>query len=246
MIIRSITDLAREAIENKKTISGFMGISIRNKFFSHKNLEPYFVWASEYFKEFTILLMDDPDRHNYILFSNNPPEEAITKARRMGEDKRIGYKKILKNLGITNIKIIRFVEFENEKIYTDSLKSLFLETTKSTELKEDLVKVLERGIGGKIMEFAHANNLSKEQVSELIDNLLSYVIEELAATIYLTETGSPIEIDPYAEVSTKKLIYENNIAGLYEKLHLTKRGHVFVHPEDMIPPVYSSSFHTNR
>ena len=79
MVIEQVTDLGKEALIKPFSYNGFMGISILNKFFAKKRMKHYFIWASQHFKEFQILLMDDPDKYNFMVFKELPVDGEYVK-----------------------------------------------------------------------------------------------------------------------------------------------------------------------
>jgi tRNA-dependent cyclodipeptide synthase len=232
MIIENISDLAKDALDNPGKFNGFMGVSLLHRFYSKENMSNYFTWCSKRFNKFTLVLMDDPDRYNFIVFKKINVREGLALARKISDEIKSGYNKLLLDMKIDNVEIMQFRDF----ISSNEYKLIFSEIEKYIEMnpnfKDDLVRLMNNGIGGKI------EKLSKQITTEEFENakhiLFQYIVEEIAAIIYFTENGYPIEIDPSIEFSTKKRIYEADFTGLYSKLKLTKRGHIFIHPQGLI------------
>jgi hypothetical protein len=212
MIIETTTDLGEDSIKHPGKYKGLMGISIFHKFFAKKRMEFYFSWGSTQFSEFVILLMDDPDKYNCMIFND------------------------LK--GITNIKILQFRDFIEDPAYINVLDTIKEYLNEDSLFKEDLIGLMEMGIGEKIKDFLNQADTIETSPEKIKSILFMYIVEELASLIYLTQKGYPIEVDPTREFSTKKLLYEGSFPKLYKKLNLSKRGHIYAHPEGIQKSTY--------
>lgn len=238
MIIESTTDLGTDAIQNPGKYTGFMGISVGHKFFSKATMELFFLWGSHLFKEFLILLMDDPDKYNFMIFENLSEEQALKKAQTIGDERARSYEKVIRKIGATNIRVVRFRDFNESKIYNDILLKTKQFSTKDLAFKKELLHLMEEGIGGKIQEYALQKNLSLNEISPIKEILSGYILEEFVSLLYFTENGFPIEVDPTREFSTKKFVYEGMFDDFKQYLSLTRRGHIFAHPEGIIKSTY--------
>lgn len=227
MIIEQSTELGKDALENSKKYNGFLGVSILHKFFSKKNMKFYFDWCSKQFDEFVIILMDDPDKYNFQIFKNMNEKDALEHARKISDELKRGYEKVLRDLDISNIKILQLRDLIKDKKYVAILQEVNNYFESNKEFAKDLNKLMDIGIGGKIEELPY----DKKEIEEKRRILINYIIEELASILYLTENHYPIELDPTIEFTTKKRIYERDFPELYTKLKLTKRGHIFIHPK---------------
>lgn len=234
MIIEQSTDLGKDALENPKKYNGFLGVSILHKFFSKKNMKFYFEWCSKQFNEFFIILMDDPDKYNFQIFKNMTEKDSLEHARKISDQLKRGYEKVLRDLDISNIKILQFRDFNNDKKYKAILQAINDSNKSNKEFSKDLNHLMDIGIGGKIEELT----FDKKGIEEARRILINYIIEELASIIYLSENHHPIELDPTIEFITKKRIYEGDFPELYDKLKLTKRGHIYIHPAGILKSTY--------
>lgn len=238
MIIERATGLGLSALENPMTYKGFMGVSILHKFYSKKRMYYYFKWASQLFKEFAIILMDDPDQYNFMVFSNMDKLDALAKAREISDEIKRSYERELTKLGIKNIKVIQFRDFKENKAFKKLVKATYEFMEKNTSFKEDLYSLIEVGIGGKIIEYQKNNHLNEEKIIDVHTQLSAYIIEELASIIYFTETGYQIEVDPTKEFSTKKYLYAKKFKKMDEYFTITERGHIYAHPRGITKSSY--------
>lgn len=231
MIVKHTEGLGNDALQNPNKYSGFMGVSIRNSFFSHNTMESYFIWASEFFKTFKVFLLDYPDRYNYIVFSSDDHSSAVYKACQMGKEKKVGYERVVCKLGLKNIQILSFQDFNNDILYHNTLFTCNSYLSQNNEYKTDLERTMMNSIGSKIHEYFMQNSLSEKQKKLIIKTLFQYIIEELASIVYLTEKGNTIEVDPYKELPTKRGLYEGKYKSLANQLKITERGHIYALPE---------------
>jgi len=231
MIINQATDLGEEVLKKNLQYKGFMGISIRHMFFSRHTMLQYFLWISQHFNDFRIILMDDPDKYNLMVFKGLNEADALAKAYEISENIKKGYLRILEHYKITNIKILQFKEFSLEPDYLRILKLVQEYMLVDSKFKDELLVLMEKNIGDRIESFSKEQNLSSDQLTNIKNILSQYIIEEIAFIIYMTENGFPIEIDPTTEFSTKKMLYENVFPVLAEKIHLSRRGHIYIFPE---------------
>jgi tRNA-dependent cyclodipeptide synthase len=238
MIIETTTDLGEDSIKHPGKYKGLMGISIFHKFFAKKRMEFYFSWGSTQFSEFVIPLMDDPDKYNCMIFNDLKEKDALTKARTVSDEIKRSYEKKLRTLGITNIKILQFRDFIEDPAYINVLDTIKEYLNEDSLFKEDLIGLMEMGIGEKIKDFLNQADTIETSPEKIKSILFMYIVEELASLIYLTQKGYPIEVDPTREFSTKKLLYEGSFPKLYKKLNLSKRGHIYAHPEGIQKSTY--------
>lgn len=230
MIIEQTSDLGKDAIENPQKYNGFLGVSILHKFFSKTNMKFYFEWSSKQFKEFIVLLMDDPDRYNFRVFKKIPGNAALKHAREISDELKNGYGKTLRGLKISNIRIVQFRDFVEDAAYQSILWEIYNHFDSDDEFRKDLFHLMDIGIGSKIKELPY----QQDDIEKIREILANYIIQELASILYWTEHNYPIELDPTVEFTTKKRIYDGDFPELYSKLRLTRRGHIFIHPEGIL------------
>ncbi|WKZ31301.1 MAG: tRNA-dependent cyclodipeptide synthase [Candidatus Dojkabacteria bacterium] len=231
MIIEQQTALGTNALLNPGKYNGFMGISIQHKFFAPKRMQYYIEWGSKVFKNFAIVLMDDPDRYNFEVFNSLNADEALTKARNISDEKKRSYEKLITALQTDNVRILQFRDFADNEEYKNILRQLKEFSVSDQSFHGDLRNLMRMGIGGKLKEMQESRNIPDSEMRDTIEVLLNYAIEELASIIYFTEYGYPIEVDPTIEFTTKTYLYDNNFPRISQSLALTNRGHIYAHPE---------------
>jgi tRNA-dependent cyclodipeptide synthase len=222
--IKQITELASDALENKQKYKAFMGISLNNKFFSKKVMRQYIRWCSKQFSETLILIMDDPERYNYIVLDKMPVWEATDKSRDLGLQLKASYEKILIQFEIPNVKIVLFSEFWKDAEFERINNLVEKECQRNVDFKNDSMESTRVWIGKRVS----ADSFSEAE----LNTLNKHIREELASLFYLTEKGYVIELDPTPELSTKKKVYEDEFEELSKDIGITDRGHIYLCPED--------------
>lgn len=197
-------------------------------------MESYILWGSKQFRQFFVLLMDDPDLYNYVIFSSNSYNTARAKARQMGYEKKVGYQRIAAKYNCTNITVLTFSDFIYKKEYQSTLSACRDYLAIDKAYQDDLISIMHKGIGGKIEEYFDQNRFSEKEKKFTINTLFQYILEEFAAIIYVSEQIAPIEVDPYEEFSTKTQLYAGAYPDLAARIGITQRGHLFVLPNGIV------------
>lgn len=234
VVVCSACGLAGRCLSMPKTMNGFLGVSILHRYFARDTMESFFRWGAATFRRFVILLMDDPDQFNFMVFRDLPAEAALAKARRVSDDRKRGYEKSLRKLGVDDIQILQFRDFVHDAEYQRVLGSVQAETERNPRFRESLEELVERWVGGKIRECARLNSWSADEMRRNVAILFNYIVQEFAAIIYFTENGYPVEVDPTQEFRTKTELYGGHYPNLAKSLEITERGHIFAHPAGRI------------
>lgn len=224
MIIEKISGCIKDTTQLKSK-KAFMGVSIYNLFFKKKTMEKYILWASKNFKEFLIILMDNPEKYNLHIFKKINIRLALNKVKNHATELKRCFEKIIQKHNLTNVSILTFDKVKNEKDYLEKLKIINKNYKTNQEFKKDLLDLMNIWIGDKI------KNLNRKLSEKELEILSRYIKEELACIIYLTEAGYKIELDPTPEFRTKRKLYEEEFSKIKKQLKLTTRGHIYLHPE---------------
>lgn len=239
MIIEQTTALGQDALDNPGKYRGFMGVSILHKFFAPKRMKYFLKWGSETFEDFVILLIDDPDHYNFMVFDGMSKEEALEKARSISDEVKRSYEKLLRQFKIDNVKILQFRDFEEDPGYIKLLSKFRRLVNKNEELEDDLRKLMINSIGSRLGDHSKAKGHTQTEKDASEKIAFQYILEEVAALLYFTEEKElKIEVDPTKEFTTKKMLYENRIPSVSKALDLGERGHIFVHPEGIEKSTY--------
>lgn len=232
MEVYTTTSLAKNTFDSSERTKGFMGISIRNRFFTKEVLEEYFEWGSEIFSEFAILLVDDPDMYNLELFKGLSSSRALQKARDISENTEHSVQSIINRRGYTNITIVKYQDFEHEPSYQEILNAVDQYVDESEIFKDLLIETIYANIGKRLNEHFQVRDYSEVDKGRAILKLMNYLIGEVAGILYMHRCGYSIEVDPTPEMRIISEIYDGNLQELGLKLNLPTRGHIYAKPED--------------
>lgn len=245
MEVYTTTSLAKNIFDSSETTKGFMGISIRNRFFTKEVLEEYLAWGSEIFSEFAILLVDDPDMYNLELFKGLPSSRALQKARDISENTGHSVQSIINRRGYTNITIVKYQDFEQEPGYQEILNAVDQYVDESEIFKDLLIETIYANIGKRLNEHFQVRDYSEVDKGRAILKLMNYLIGEVAGILYMHRCGYSIEVDPTPEMRIITEIYYGELRQLATKLKLPDRGHIFAKPEDTETMHYSPALNTD-
>lgn len=243
MVVEDTTDLGSEAIKNPKSHDGFMMISLLHRFFGKKTMAMYIEWASKIFNNFYVIIADDMDVYNAMVFEDMDKDEALTKMREIGDEKKRSYMRTVNRLaadGVSNVHIVQHRDFfENEK-YQEIVSLIRQQAVEDTSFRSSLVKLVLGNVGKKFDDRMKEVNADEETRKTQFATLCEYIYQELAGIIFFTEVGMngkgiPVEVDPTPEFSTKKELYEgmlSQVQAAFKKMNffLEQRGHINVHP----------------
>ena len=214
MKIKSEIKLGKKLIKNPKSVSAFMGISLGKPFYSKENIENYFLWAEKHCKKFILILADEPEKWNYQAFKRLTELKSLSFARKVGEDYKRGFLRIINKHNLKDIEVKVWKElFNNNQEYEEILSIFKKHFLENNQFREDCIKTIRQNIGQKIEEGLEGN---KDRI--VADILSNYLLEELAATIWFIKNGFPIEINPRKLVELNENIYSNKYKQLSKDL----------------------------
>ncbi|MDD5254186.1 MAG: hypothetical protein PHG05_03755 [Candidatus Nanoarchaeia archaeon] len=166
-------------------IKAFMGVSIRNPFYSKKENILRAIELAKDFDEFLIFVVDHPYRLSLQAFNGIPEKIAEKTSLEEGEE----LKKFLINISSNSakIKICSWKELEAE-----NYKRILTEVKNLENKDKKFSKLIEGEFTGTVISKV-GNNLQKKELSK------SFIMEELAMFISLIEGGYSIRISKYSQ-----------------------------------------------
>lgn len=231
MQIHSVTDLGHDALLHPKKYKAFMGVSIRNRFFTKKIMCKYISWGSSIFNKFALVIIDYPDRYNLMAFKGLSEKKALERVLEISATTKASFEKIIKKLNVNNIVITDYYTYQNTEAYASYYKNVAQIVKDSSYINRLLYEAMYKNIGYKIKEFIATNKLHSKAITDLENLLHGYIFDELIILIYLTEKlGYTIEVDPYNEFVPKKVLYDGETKNIFSQLSLGSRGHIFALP----------------
>jgi tRNA-dependent cyclodipeptide synthase len=171
-------NIEKGEVESKK-FNIFIGISLGNLFFSKENLRGYVLWALKYTcEDVVVMIADDIQAVNYQTFKELNEEEALVKARELGEEKEITVRRIISVLpekDRNSIKIIKWKDVASEE-YSRKVGLIFEEFEKNEKFRKTIVGIVSSAFGDKMKDIDESGVL---KLSEYVLNELPLMIEGL-------------------------------------------------------------------
>jgi len=168
--------VTQEEIE-KKLFNIFIGISLGNKLLTPDLAEKYVKWAHAYTKDnVVVLIADDIDVTNWVVFRGLNKEEAEKKVREKSYGMKGMFDKAIRNLArkendpsyIANVHIIFWSDIRNKGY--DHLKKILVEEYKTNEkFKERVLYFVNEYVELRDAEVSEENK----------DRLADYIVSEL-------------------------------------------------------------------
>lgn len=165
-------------------MKSFMGVSIRNPFYSKKENILKAISLAKDFDEFLIFVVDFPYRLSLQAFENMSEKEAEKTALKEGKE----LKEFLINISkqFKNVKIVSWKEIES-----DNYKNLLLEIKDLEKRDEEFSKLIEGEFTGTIISKIE-DNKNKKQLS------INFIMEEIAMFVSLVMKGYDTRISKYS------------------------------------------------
>lgn len=172
MKIEKYIGTTSKEVESKK-YNIWIGISLRNKYFTKENIEKYILWALNNTKEdILIIIADRIEAINIEVLDKYTKLRAFRTALRKGDAKEKEIKEIISKLSEEKqraIKIIRWREVNNTKYHDYRIEVLFEEFKKMGEFYNELIKMTKNHWSGG----RHTLTLEK------LERLAEYYIYEI-------------------------------------------------------------------
>jgi len=215
----------RKALENPKSRDCTLGISLGKTYFSKENVEAYMRFGIEHFNKMLIWIADYPERWNHTALKGINYEDATRKALHQGKQEISKFSKIVRKLeqeGIDRgrINITDFLSLFQNPNYKNVLERIYQEYTDNPLFKKDMIKWLQRNIGGKFKD----RNLKGSALEQAVETSVNYLLEETAMMIYLADIHKNRYIDiypaPYSDIICMKALNEGKYPELRDDLGL--------------------------
>lgn len=189
-----------------------------NHFIQKKNIEKYFLWAEKNCKKFILILTDEPEEWNYKAFKQLNKLESLSFAQKVGQDYKKGFLRLINKHSLKDVEVKVWKDlFQDNKEYEKILITFKKHFKENQRFRKDCIEAVWQNLGQKIEEEFEGN---KEKI--IVEVLVNYLLEELAATIWFIKKGFPVEINPRKLVKINKNIYTNKYKQLSKDLEFSK------------------------
>jgi tRNA-dependent cyclodipeptide synthase len=198
------TSLHNIGVLKNKKISCIIGVSINNSYFKDENIRNLLIWASSFAKSLYIMIPDEPAIHTLLALGYSK-EKAERKARLKSNNVENKCVRIISDLKIKNVIILRWKDIKVSPLYVKRLNEIRSLYTSDQFFKDAIDSTTKNVILG---------NISGVITNEQINLGINFLFEELAfilhSTIILGESNVM-----YVYHKTMELM-KNIIAGKYD------------------------------
>jgi tRNA-dependent cyclodipeptide synthase len=172
MKISKYINCSKEEVDSKK-FNIWIGISLRNKFFTKENIENYISWALEKTdKEILIVIADRIEAINIEVLDNYSKLRAFKVAYRKGDEKEKEIQEIIEKLPEEKRKLIniaRFRDIENTKYFGYRIEIMKEEFKKKGKFYDEMMNLTRD----------HWKNGPHTLTTERLEKLSEYFIYEI-------------------------------------------------------------------
>jgi tRNA-dependent cyclodipeptide synthase len=214
MKIAEFSIAGREALNEHKTI--IVGMSVNNSYFNEENIKKLLLWARENSESIYVMIPDIPAVSTFLSlgYSN---VDAERKARLKSNNLENKCKKIIEQLGIQDVIIIRWEDLMGSFQYLESIAAIKYAYGNDCSFK-DALRSTTRNV------LVHAGKA--EITDELIDYGVLFLLQELA---FITQSSRVLQQDKVAYVYHQTMdVLKNIISGRYTFLSDPNVGFVTV------------------
>lgn len=201
MNIKKYIGTNKKEVESK-TFNIYIGISIRNKYFTKENIKKYLDWALDNTKDkVAILVADEIQRYNDKVFFNLSEKSSKKTAIKQGKKIKILCDEIIKEYpsNIQNkIYLITWKDVTNSFYYKENTNIILNEFKSNSKFRNNILNYMKTNMNV-------VNNLDKEK----LEYITNYLIEEL--TVFLNGflyKGVHFNLFPYPGIGIFDLTYK--------------------------------------
>jgi len=176
MKIEEYLGTTKEEVESRK-YNIWIGISLRNKYFTKENIEKYILWALNYTKDDVLIVIADRiEAINIEVLDKYNKLRAFKVALRKGDEKEKEIEMIISKLPEEKrkmIKIIRWREINNTKYHDYRIEVLFEEFKKKGAFYNKIIEMAKNhwSKGGR--------TLTENRLEKLLEKLSEYLLYEI-------------------------------------------------------------------
>ncbi|MBU0722577.1 hypothetical protein KKA93_03950 [Patescibacteria group bacterium] len=214
----------------KQNLNGLLGISIPKHLFSNDLVAEIADLGSKICKNFVIVLVDYPERFNWLLHDCKSRGEAAEHSLQLGLERKQGYYRALRKVGLhEKVPIWSWLRLAEETGYQRNKKVVIDFFFSDKFFHKEVIEQVLKNIGGKIDEAE--KKLGRQFSQSELDEICHYFLEEIAGFFYLYfDLDYKIDIYPGANTNLVEGIYANKFPVLTERLGYdwTQRGWVEV------------------
>lgn len=210
----------RHEIMNESA-GAFLGISVSSPYYSRQRISHYLTYARLNFPRFAFLIGDEIFRFTLAGLRNMPIDQALARARTIGDEREIMLKEMIRTSGFP-ANVMRWSDVIAVPQYSLFLSCVSKAYQSNQSFKNMVRKQVFINLGERVTETGLPRNPRNDnEMSGIFD---SYILEEVAGLITVCEyTPYRTEIYPGRDLRILQLIYNNKYPEITEVLPLVRK-----------------------
>jgi len=225
--------LGKSAVAMPQKYNGFLGLSLTSPYCKKNSILPFIHFGLKHFKKFVLLPVDIPYQYNYRVFENLSNQEALNKAKTLGDHLAYELLNIITKADLQDkIQILRYENLMQDKRAVTILNYFEKLILESDEFCKDIrlhlsaqVPHIERRLEAQKNEWAGYD--FKRKI------LYRFLVNEIAMFIFIQEfMGYPIRLSAYPESNVMIKIYQGKYLSLKELGLKGDIGHIQIKTQD--------------
>jgi tRNA-dependent cyclodipeptide synthase len=172
--------------ENRGLHAAFLGVSVYSHFFSRENITEIVQWSQQNFSRLLLLIADEPQRYTLMATKHLSLDEATREADEVGKRRFSSITNWLSRFAPLSVTVSRWKDISTNAEFCAILSCLNEAYENQPELREDIRLQIERRNSA-----VAASRPDRIISAENYGIAAKYVLNELAAMVYLQEHANP-------------------------------------------------------
>jgi tRNA-dependent cyclodipeptide synthase len=207
---------------------GMLLISLGSSIFSKQRVLEYVQFGLTICREFSVVMVDHPARHNWPLSDTLTPSEYHQRFMTISVEKASGLKEVLAKAGLgERAQVMSWTEFTEAPEYRRNIEVLTTIYEHDDSFRAAVTKQVYENIGGKL---AILNGGHRTAGTQKIRALSMFLIEELSGIFYLQfDRGHTLDVFPAPQMEIVGRIYQNEFPHVSRALGYPWHEQVWMH-----------------
>lgn len=185
-----------------------IGISLQSHKFSKQLVQQIAKLGVQFCNNFSIVLFDYPERHNWVLKPNTSPSAYHSRCLRITQERLNAYNHMLRQAELKGVALLTWQVIRDKPQYRRNLTLLTRQFRDDQLFRTQVVQQVNINIGSKITSIEKQNRplTTNERMS-----LNRYLLEEIAGLLYLQfDAGYALDIYPGPQMNIMHALYDGS------------------------------------
>lgn len=167
----------------KQKTKAMFGISVFKQSITKDIISKISAHLSANYDDCVIVLVDEPEKHNWVLRGRNSPEHALQVARGISFQHQNTIQRLLRHYKLSNISVATWSWVDNQAIYKKNIHVIAKYFAEHADFRLAVHEQLKSYLGGYLKTLESTR--SRAVTTEELDEMALFYIEELAGLAYL-------------------------------------------------------------